>query len=821
MMKIKYFAIIVLGLLIGLAASQPVSAQKKKTQLADQAFEDKQYFAAIDKYKKAYSKAKKNKAEKSRIAYQIAECYRFTNETKRAEAAYKRAIRMKHHRKEPLAVLYYADALKTNGKYNLAIEQYNEYAERVSNDPRGPEGANSCRLALKWKDLPSKYEVENIKKINSKVDDFAPSYADKFYNSIIFTSAREGSTGKDTDDWTGQNFSDLFFAKMDRKKTWNNPVLLDESEVVNTVANEGVSTLNSTFSKMYFTRCGNVKGEKKGCQIYTSTRRGKSMGAPQMLILGSDTNATVGHPTLSKDEKMIIFSSDKGDGYGGKDLYMATRKDKESDFRLIRNLGPVINTMGDEMFPFLRDDTVLYFASDRLPGMGGLDIFKSSYVDEKWSKPVNLKPPINSSNDDFAIVFKAGKESGLFSTNRKGGRGGDDIWSFIEPPVEFTLSGVVKDDMTLQYIIGADIKLIGSNGSSITAKSDPKGYFNFGKTQLKPFTSYEIIVSKEDYFNITGRITTVDVNVSMDFVYDFLLQPIPDEAIVLPEILYDLDKWNLKPQYQDSLQGLIQTLGQNPTIIVELASHTDTRADDNYNDILSQKRAESVIYYLIDRGIDPDRLVAKGYGERIPRTINKDMTRENFTFKKGTILSENYIASLPNDNMKEAAHQLNRRTDFRVISRDFVPKATIEEIASEAEIDIIINPEKNAIPFTQGKGEAVMSTCIINGYNMEFTYVKRVRGFNISIDEALRLLKEGAISKNDFEGDINKVLAEGTISDRAVFYLNEVRIGDNVVNDISATVIHDMEEQVMFGEATLKMFGKFTIDYDKKEIVFE
>lgn len=729
---------------------------------------------------------------------------------------------MKYHRRDPLAILYYADALKANGKYEEAIEQYKVYQEKVPDDERGPKGASSCRKALEWIDQPSRYSVEDIKKINSKVDDFAPAFSDKFFNSIVFTSTRDGATGKDIDEWTGQNFSDLFTAKLDRKGSWSSPTLIDKTEKINTEANEGAATFNKALNVMYFTRCGNVRGEQRGCQIYTSKKRGKSYGAAEMLVLFSDTTTTFGHPTLSSDELMIIFSSDKEDSFGGKDLYYATRDGKNEEFGIPRNLGQVINTVGDEMFPFLRNDTVLYFASDRHEGMGGLDIFKSSIVDGTFTKPFNLKPPINSNADDFGIVFRDDEESGYFASNRRGGRGGDDIYSFIEPPVEFTLTGIIKDDLSLQYVEGASVKLIGSDGTSIEAKTDPKGYYNFSESQINKNTSYEIIVEKEDYFNTSGRITTVGLEGSNDFVRDFNLEPIPDAPIVLPDILYDLDKWDLKPQYQDSLQGLVKTLDQNPTIIIELASHTDARASDEYNDVLSQRRAESVVNYLIDRGIDPERLIAKGYGERVPRILRKDATRGPYTFSAGTRLTEEFIESLPTEEEKELAHQLNRRTEFSVISLDFIPKPTIEEIEEEeAVVDIVTEPEENSVEFIQGIGESIKAPLIANGYTIEFTYIKAARGTSISLSKALELLKDGAITKNDFEGDVNKILANGTISDRAILYLSEVKIGDNTVIDLPVTVIHNMQDNIVFGESTLKLFGKFNIDYQQSKIIFE
>ncbi len=818
-MKLTPF--IITGLILCLLTPAVLQAQKKKTQAADQEFLDQHYYVAIDHYKKAYSKTKRDKAEKARIAYQIAECYRLIDDTRRAEAAYKRAIRMKYQRKQPLAYLYLADALKANGDYEEAITEYNNYSDHAPDDPRGPEGVKSCQLAMQWDTIPSKYKVEPLTKINSKVDDFAPSFTDKYSNSIIFTSTRDGATGKDMDEWTGQNFSDLFYSKTDKKNVWSTPVLIDKEEKINSKANEGVSTFNDNFSKMYFTRCSVVQGENRGCQIYVVTSKGRSFGTPKWVNLGNDTSITVGHPTLNQDELTIIFSSDREGGYGGKDLWMATRDKADDDFGRPVNLGPKINTVGDEMFPYLRDDTTLYFASDRLPGMGGLDIFKTIYQDGKWTTPVNMKPPINSNADDFGIIFKPGEESGFFTSNRKGGRGGDDIYSFEMPPVIFKLSGVVKDELTLLYIEGAKLRLVGTDGSSVEAKTDPKGFYSFSESQINENTTYDLVASKENYFNTGAKITTVGQESSKDFIQDFMLQPIPSEPVILPEIRYDLAKWDLKPQYQDSLQGLIKTLDLNPTIVIELASHTDARDTEERNDILSQKRAESVVNYLIDRGIDPDRLVAKGYGERVPRLLKKDITVNGYTFKAGTHLTVSYIDSLPTVDEREAAHQLNRRTEFRVLRNDFVPKPTIEEIQPTAKVDVVVNPAEDIVKYQQGTGEAIIIPSIINGNSTDVTYIASERGLNVSLDFAMKMLKDGAITKNDFEGDVNKILSEGSIVDRAVFYVKEMRIGNKTINDVTATVMHNLTVPAMMGESVLRAFGKFRLDKDKSELIFE
>lgn len=659
----------------------PAFAQNRAQRTADEAFNNMQYNVALSKYKKALSKAK-TKPDKENISFQIAECYRITN-SKKTESAYKRIVKTKFAESNPLVYLYLADAMKANEKYKEAKPYYQQYTEAVPNDPRGPNGAISCTQAQEWIDNPTKYKVKIEKILNSKESDFSVTYSDKLYNTIIFTSTREAATGKSMDNWTGQNFSDLFVSKLDPKGQWSTPVQLETGNVINTEANEGNPSVNSKFNQLYFTRCPNDQGTLQGCKIMVSKRAGRNWGEPKALDLGGDSTTVFGNPSISPDELTLLFSSNLPKGQGGKDIWVATRKTTNDNFGHPMNAGPVINTIGDEMFPFMRNDTTMYFSSNGHPGLGGLDIFRTTFSNGEWTKPVNMQVPINSSGDDFGIIFNPEEDEGFFSSNRKGGRGSDDLYSFVNPPVIYTLAGVVKDDNTLQFIQGAVVKMTGSNGTSVESRTDAQGHYSFNKAQIKPNTTYELICLKPNYFNKKAKETTVGLESSKDFTVDFRLQPIPDKPIVLPDILYDLAKWDLKPQYQDSLQGLIKTLDENETIIIELASHTDSRGTDESNDVLSQKRAESVVNYLIDRGIDPNRLVAKGYGERVPRRLSKDVVKDGFLFKSGTVLSQAFVDSLKTKPEQEAAYALNRRSEFKIISKDFVPKTQNKAVTGQ------------------------------------------------------------------------------------------------------------------------------------------
>lgn len=812
--------ILLFTFILSLAAT-PVFAQNRFLRAGDDAFNNMQYNVALAKYKKALSKTK-GKPDKEKISYQMAECYRFINNTKKAEPAYKRLIKTKFAETNPLVFLYLAQSMKSNEKYKDAKLYFDKYAELAPEDPRGKNGSLSCVLAQEWIDNPTKYKISTEKVLNSKESDFSVSYADKLYNTIIFTSTRDAATGKDMDNWTGQNFSDLFISKLDPKAQWSTPVLLETGNVINTEANEGNPSVNSKFTQLYFTRCANDKGSLQGCKIMVSRRAGRNWGEPKALDLGGDSTTVFGNPSVSPDELTLLFSCNLPKGKGGKDIWMSTRKTSSDNFGRAVNAGPVINSPGDEMFPFMRNDTSLYFSSNGHPGMGGLDIFRSTFSNDEWTKPVNLQVPINSSGDDFAMIFHPEEDKGFFSSNRKGGRGSDDLYSFVNPPVIFTLSGLVKDDNTLQFIQGAVIKLTGSNGTSVEARTDAKGFYSFSKSQIKPNTTYELICLKANYFNKKAKETTVGLESSKDFTINFMLQPIPDKPVVLPDILYDLAKWDLKPQYQDSLQGLIKTLDENETIIIELASHTDSRGTDESNDVLSQKRAESVVNYLIDRGIDPDRLIAKGYGERIPRKMMKDAIKDGFAFKTGTLLSQAFIDSLSTKPEQEAAYSLNRRSEFRIISKDFVPKTQNQAITSQNQkVSIQINPEDNVVPLQSNPDNTLYFAAVVNGFTTQITLSEDGPGLSFSVDETMKMLKAGAIGKTDFEGDAEKILASNTVADKSLFTVGEIGIATRSAFELEATVLQKQKASVLMSEKVLKKFGTFTIDKEKKQLIFK
>ena len=816
----KRYIVVLLTLLVICLDTDLYAQRRNPAKNADLAFGRKQYYEAVDRYKKAYKKTKRNKSERDRISYQMGECYRLIGLTKRAEPYYKRLLKTDFGTSHPELYLNLAETYKMNQKYKDAIECYETYSKLVPDDPRGPLGVETTQLIEEWIENPSRYELTELSKVNSKNSDFGATWTSTNFNEIIFTSSRNGATGGEKEGITGQDFTDFWTSKQDRKGEWSTPVLADEGDNINSDDSDGTPFMNKNMTKMYFTRCLAGEHRKNGCQIMVASKSGGAFSKARPVEIATvDTLDIVGHPTLSDDELILYFSAERKGGFGGKDLWVATRKSTNEAFGRPFNLGDNINTAGDEVFPFLRNDTTLYFSSNGHGGMGGLDIFVST-IDTagNWGKPVNLKHPMNSTGDDFAICFHPFEEKGFMSSNRGNTRGDDNIYYFEEPQIYFTFSGTVKDENTLQYVPNATVRFVGSDGSVMSTRTNDKGYFNFSESQVNKNTTYEITIDKDNYFTLNATETTVGLEFSKDFEKEYTLQPIPEEPIMLPDILYDLGKWDLKPQFEDSLQGLIETLQLNPTITIELASHTDARDTDEHNDILSQKRAQSVVDYLIIRGIDPLRLTAKGYGERVPRTIQKDITVKGYTFKEGTRLTEDFINKLPNNDVKEAAHQMNRRTEFRILSKDFVPRTEIDENTT---VNIAINPtEANYVGFVTDSRGYFAFEASVDGYKALFTYSQNA-DFCMSETTALKLLQDGRISRDNFIGDVENILGTGTVANNAKLIIKEVRIANKTLNNVEVKVVQKMVESWVIGKNTLNEFGNFEFDTKERKLIFK
>lgn len=641
-------------------------SQKRSIKKANEAFNIGEYNTAYEIYEKAFEKIT-SKPDKADVAFKLGECSRIMMNERKSAKWYKKAT--KYEIQKPKAWLYYADALRMLEKYDLAKEEYKKYQNLVPDDSRGKNGVKSCEFAPLWKANPTMFNVLPAEELNSKFSDFCPSYG-KSKSEIYFSSTRESASGKNLSNITGQSFSDIFVATKDRKGKWSIPAPIEGD--VNSEGSEGAAVVINSGAVMYFSMCKQREHANMGCKIYKSKNNASGWSAPEEVKLIGDSTVSVGHPAISDDELTMYFVSDSipgVKGHGGYDIWYVTRAKSSAAWGKPKNAGSKINTKGDEKFPYLRKNGELYFSSTGLPGMGGLDIFRAKKNGTVWEVE-NMKFPINSSKDDFGITFYEDKNTGYFSSKRDKKI---NIYSFKMPDLIFTMKGIVTDQNTNAPLVGATVKLTSPSGHEVETTSASDGTFRFN---LHSKTDYSVIASKSKYLSSIIDRSTKGLKKSKTFDVVIDLASI-QTTFELPNIEYDLGKATLRPESMVSLDKLIQILTVNSNITIELAANTDFRGTDADNQILSERRAKSVIDYLISKGIKADRLTPVGKGEKSPRQIvsttktgRKILSKYKF-LKGGDILSEEFINNLETEEQKEICHQLNRRTEFRVLRDDY------------------------------------------------------------------------------------------------------------------------------------------------------
>ncbi len=660
-MQNYHIKFIFLAILAATVCIAPVNAQKKqKDSRAQAAFDAGEYFTAIDLYKDAYNKV--DKGQKTAIFFKIGECYRILGDSRSAVLWYKKAVREEYQ--DPIIFLRYGQMLLVGENYTEAEEEFKKYVELVPDDPRGGIGIESCQAAIVWKENPTGYIVENMRVFNSRQRDFSPAYINEAYTEVLFTSTREDASGNETHGATGQNFADIFATSMDRKGKWSVPVPVER---LNTEFEEGTPSISPDFSTLYFTRCKKGKNQQLGCQIYRATAAGGEWSEPELEFSSFGDSVTTAHPAISPDGNTLYFVSDMPGGLGENDIWKVTNE--EGSWGDPVNMGEQINSPGNELYPFVHADGTLYFSSDSRVGLGGLDIYKAIEDETGAWKLENMRPPINSPEDDFGIVFEGDVEKGFFSSSRKG-RGNDEIFSFVLPPLEFAVNGIVKNERTDQILPGSTVRSVGSDGITVESTTGDEGSFRF---MLKPGTDYVFIASQPGYLNGKVRESTRGLDQSRVFDVTIYLAS-TQQVIELPNIFYDFAKWDLRPESMVSLDNLVETLDDNPNVTIELMSHTDSRGTPADNQELSQKRAQSVVDYLISKGIAADRLQAMGYGESQPKVVDEKIKANNDFLDLEEVLTDEFINQLPSPDLQEKAHQVNRRTEFRVLSTDYIPQ---------------------------------------------------------------------------------------------------------------------------------------------------
>ncbi len=625
-----------------------------------------EYYKAIEKYRKA-SRKEKSRAKRMEYAFSIAECYRAIGDYERAALYYKNAIRRGYS--DPKAWYYDAEMLRATQDYEEATEAYRTFLDSVPGDERALAGLEAIKKTQEWVANPTRHIINPMKELNSRESDYAPAFVGGRDNEIIFTSTRKGATGKRESMITGQNYADLFRATFGiQKQKWDQPKLLEENLVINTGDEEGAATLSSSGEQMIFTRCRYDKSQEMGAELYSTSQSRGTWSDPIRIDVAGDS-LIAAHPALSADESVLYFVSDMPGGLGGKDIWMAEKQGES--YGNPKNMGAEINTPGDEMFPYVRDNGELYFSSNYRMGMGGFDIFKAVKNDEGNWEVENMGSPMNSPGDDFGIAFVAGENKGMFSSNRKGSRG-DDLYSFVVPPKIYQVEGEIIDKENGTRMDGATVRIIGTDGTNLKMRAK-NGKFQL---KLKPETEYVFAAFKDGYLRDKASANTIGLEDSKDFRFELYLTP-TDAPINLENINYAFNSFELLPESKTALDTLVQLLRLNPTITIEIMSHTDYVGGDKYNFDLSQKRAQSVVDYLIEKGISDQRLSAKGYGETWPKTVTRELAQKYDFLKRNDELTEEFISKLTPEQ-QEIANSINRRTEFRVLSTDFIERFDAE-----------------------------------------------------------------------------------------------------------------------------------------------
>jgi len=684
-----------------------IAQQKSEPKFVSEAkksFRSGRYFEASSKTEKAYVRMGEKSSIKDRgeMAFLVAECYRLTEKFTKAAEWYSKSIDLKYFQYNPMIYFYKGEMQRMSKDFKGALKSYESYKPLASKSMLNQleQVILACKDFEDFDQNETRYDIQRQDKINSKQFDMAPYSSAASKNVVVyFSSSREESFGANRDPITGEKFMDIYMVKYDEKGDPTAVKNVDTKGIINTTENEGSVCFDSKKKFIYFTRCPNAKKVNLGCDIWMATMNGKpddleiEFEEPIKLSLKTSDSVSVGHPCIINDE-YLVFASDMAEcngvkSYGGRDLWYVQYNKKEKKWDSTpKNMGPAINTFGNELFPtYNAKSGILYFASDGHKGIGGLDIFKviRSGSDFVWGNRKNLNYPFNSEANDYCLttvdyieskgdsVYKMKEKYGFFTSERKSVEFTPDIWKFDIQPLEYSMRVAVYEygDKS-KKVDGAKVEVIVNDGEkwdgltdkvgrteNWQVKKDKKRYIVSGK-------EYTIKASKARYITpaIMSKVSTVNEDEGPNFYLEIPLIPI---ELRTPEIRYPLDKWSFVDDNSikstDSLKFLVDLLKQNPTICIELYSHTDVRDTEIHNMALSQNRANAVYEHLVDKnGIAPDRIKPIGMGEKSPAVITIN--------GKSQTLDEAYINQFKSNNKEfERLHQINRRTTVKVITQ--------------------------------------------------------------------------------------------------------------------------------------------------------
>lgn len=629
-----------------------------------------EYYDAAEQYRKAYTQTPtKERTIRGERAAKLAECYRRINATNKAITAYNNVVRYKQA--DSLTHLYLGQLHLRNGNYKEAAKQFQIAMDSLNplklplakGESRGMDlarvGLESAQMAPQWRKEGSAYTVKRMDIFNSRRADYSPVLAGDDNEHLYFSSTRNQALGDELSGITGAKSADIFMAQKDEKGKWGKPQHIDTD--LNSNFDEGACAISPDGKTMYLTQCKTDPNYPRYAEIVVSNRADAAWGKPTAVTISKDTLSSYAHPAISPDGEWLYFVSDMPGGLGGYDIWRC-RLLANGTTGAVENLGAPINTAGDEMFPTFRPNGDLYFSSNGHPGMGGLDIFIAKSVNQP-SKAQIIHPgfPLNSQGDDFGMTFEGRLNQGYFSSNRGDTRGFDHIYSFHNPEIIQTVKGWVYEQDGYE-LPAAQVYMVGNDGTNLRLSVRGDGSFT---QEIKPGVDYVMLATCKGFLNHQEQLKVEPATKSEEYVLQFPLANI-SAPVLIENIFYDFDKATLRPESATALDELVQLLNENPNITIELGAHTDSKGSDAYNERLSQRRAESVVNYLIAHGIAADRLTPKGYGESRPKRIKKKVAERYPFLKEGDVLTETYIATLP-EEQQEACNQLNRRTEFIVL----------------------------------------------------------------------------------------------------------------------------------------------------------
>ena len=623
-----------------------------------------EYYAAAVQYGKAYRRLNSDeKPERAHTSFFRGECFRHLNQPVKAETEYKKSIRYQYS--NDTIYLRMAQTQQKNAKYNEAEKTFLRFLENHPEDTLSLNGIYACHRITEWLKIPARFEVKKATKLNSRKGDFSPVMVPVEYNSVIFTSSAKVKKDQKPSRITGLPDNDFWISRLDKDGKWEKPEYIEGE--INSEFDEGAATFSPDGKTMYFTRCvtksDSILSSSKA-ELFRSVRSGKDWGTPEKIVVHRDSTLLYAHPAVSPDGLYLYYVSDMPGGMGGKDIWRCEMSD--NTFGPPQNLGPEINTPGDELFPSFRENGEFFFASDGHPGFGGLDIFKASIGPDSISYVVeNMMYPINSSSDDFGISFSGTEEKGFFSSNRKEPKGWDKLWSFKVPTPEIVVRGIVTDRYGEQ-MPDATIRIVNDKGMNTKTRTNKDGTYSF---KIEKGADYIMLGAARSYLNYSNRFYSVNQDKDTAYIADFILTPL-HRPVRIENIFFEFDKATLMPESFNSLNELLKLLQDNPHIVIEIGAHTDRIGTDEYNMYLSEMRATAVIEYLQQHGIEKERLVAKGYGKSQPSKIDSYMQDKNRFLVEGTYLEEGYILTLAPEQ-QAIADQINRRCEFKVLKTTY------------------------------------------------------------------------------------------------------------------------------------------------------